>query len=130
MFRTPALTFLVVLSACGLAPGPADAGPIDAGPDLAVSLHFSSAPLHRLDNVLEVSVAGRDGGAVPGAQVVVSLWMPAHGHGAPAPVLTELGGGAYRAGTVNFTMAGDWQVTATATQGELSGSQALDVAIP
>jgi nitrogen fixation protein FixH len=116
---------LLALSGCD-----AGVGLPDGGGGLAVSLEFQGAAMHRVGNVLEVAVAGADGGPVAGAAVLVSLWMPTHGHGAPAPAVTEASPGHYQAAAVDFTMAGTWQVTARATAGPLGGSQALEVAVP
>lgn len=66
----------------------------------------------RGDNTWTVRIA--DAAGNPEESMVVSLrpWMPDHGHGSPVePVITDLGGGEYRIGSLNLFMPGLWQIT-------------------
>jgi hypothetical protein len=98
---------------------PADAGAIvadDAAAPAGLALTAAvSGALSRRGTQIHAAVA-RDGAPVSDAQVTVSLWMPEHGHGAPAPTATNEGGGEYHL-IPTFTMAGLWEVTITATHG-------------
>lgn len=108
--------------------GPADAGTPDAGPAmLVVSARFPNA-LARTGNLLEVTVSDASGATVSAALVVVDLFMPAHGHGAPAPTVTA--SGALFTASVAFTMPGTWEVTVTATSGSKSATKILSVLVP
>lgn len=97
----------------------ADAGVIgrdDAAAPTGLALTAAvSGALSRRGTHIHAAVA-RDGAAVSDAQVTVSLWMPEHGHGAPAPTATNEGGGEYHI-IPTFTMAGLWEVTLTAAHG-------------
>ncbi len=51
-----------------------------------------------------------DGAAVEGAELTVTPWMPAMGHGLSDVVLvTEVGGGSYEA-ACTFSMSGSWEL--------------------
>lgn len=101
----------------------------DAGQaELSLSANFPNA-MTRTGNTLDVRLV-RGSQAVEGATVTVALWMPAHGHGAPAPTVTERGGGDYRAQAVNFTMPGAWDVTVTATKAGETKSTVLHAVVP
>ena len=53
-------------------------------------------------------------GAIEGAQITVTPWMPEHGHGSTSPVtVTEESGGTYRAHPVELQMLGLWDTEIT-----------------
>lgn len=111
---------------------PADAGTIvadDAAAPAGLALTAAvSGALSRRGTQIHAAVA-RDGAPVADAQVTVSLWMPEHGHGAPAPTATNEGGGEYHL-IPTFTMAGLWEVTITATHGGDSVMTMLSLDVP
>ena len=75
------------------------------------------APPARGNNTWVVQIndlaAGSDGAPVTGAQLVVTPYMPAHGHGTPVTVeITEdATPGEYTLSPVNLWMPGVWQTT-------------------
>lgn len=108
--------------------GVGDSGIPDAGPatpvaPLAVEGVFPKALMRAYNNFV---VTVKDANGVPwkGATVNVSLWMPAHGHGAPAPSMTDQGDGTYT-GSVTFSMAGSWDVTVKAKLGTLTAQTVM-----
>lgn len=108
----------------------ADAGTTDAGVStLSLTAAFETSPLQRTGNRLHAQLS-RAGQPVTGATVTVALWMPAHGHGAPAPSVVEHGGGEYDAHAVTFTMPGTWDVTVTATKDGATATTTLRVMAP
>ncbi|MBL9039785.1 MAG: FixH family protein [Archangium sp.] len=130
---------LVMLAACGAPSTSAvdggnvlDAGATADGGTAALNIEASwiTSPLKRLDNGLEVHLTDATGEHVEGANVNIALYMPAHGHGAPAPTVEEHEHGEYHSHAVNFTMAGTWEITVTATKGELTASHVLTAVIP
>ncbi|WP_157758637.1 FixH family protein [Cystobacter fuscus] len=86
----------------------------DAGGDTASGLVRLEAgfegTLQPRGNRLRIHVTDTAGTPVEATRVSVSLWMPGHGHGAPAPAVTREARGDYLA-TVDFTMPGTWTVT-------------------
>lgn len=76
---------------------------------LDATLESRDTPLRVGDQSI-VLLLLQDGGPLHGADVIVSTWMPAHGHGgSPATAASELGEGRYMA-EVTFTMAGRWDI--------------------
>ncbi len=71
---------------------------------------------------LEVEISRGDSGEpLPGAQVVVSAWMPAHRHGmARRPRVEDLGDGRYRARGLLLHMQGHWQLFVDTSHGGVS----------
>jgi hypothetical protein len=64
------------------------------------------------DNALGIELRDAKGSPVEHATIAIEPWMPAHGHGSHVqPKLSELGGGAYRAEDIYFTMPGAWELT-------------------
>lgn len=61
------------------------------------------------DNTWTLQLADSSG-ALSGCSLSGEIDMPDHGHGGPAPELTELGEGAYEM-TARFTMGGYWEVS-------------------
>lgn len=61
--------------------------------------------------------------------LTVVAWMPAHGHGATAePRLSNLGDGAWEV-TVEFAMAGLWELQVQADTDDRYGEGAVDVEV-
>jgi hypothetical protein len=134
MSRRASLVILLTVAACG----GAESDPPDSGYDCeaedrdeefvagmaktgAVGLTFTlvssvPAPPGRNDNawVIEIEDAG---GALVGATVEVTPFMPDHRHGTPTPaVVTEDDApGRYLADPVNLFMPGLWEITVEAT---------------
>lgn len=62
-------------------------------------------------NTLEVIVHDNKNRDVPGAEVSITPWMPAMGHGVTEkPEVTERGGGLYSVNNVVLSMTGHWQL--------------------
>ncbi|WP_222841918.1 FixH family protein [Cystobacter ferrugineus] len=105
---------LSVLLACACSPGSEQGTSPDAGRDTASGLVRLEAgfegTLQLRGNMLRIHVTDTAGTPVEATRVSVSLWMPGHGHGAPAPAVTREARGDYLA-TVDFTMPGTWTVT-------------------
>jgi nitrogen fixation protein FixH len=105
---------LSVLLACACSPESAPGTSPDAGGDTASALVRLEAgfegTLQPRGNRLRIHVTDTAGTPVEATRVSVNLWMPAHGHGAPAPAVTREARGDYLA-TVDFTMPGTWTVT-------------------
>jgi RND family efflux transporter MFP subunit len=85
-----------------------------------VELTTDPSPPHKGSNTIGVKLASGDGKPVTGAQVTVTLFMPAMqdmGMAAMKTVVhaTEKGGGLYEANG-DLVSGGTWQVTVTATQ--------------
>lgn len=104
-----ALTALLSLGAC---PSP-EADPTPDTVQTAAgmyNLELSAKPFSSVAEAdLQFGIAGPSG-PVTGAQVSLEPFMPAMGHGIlKPPVVTELGGGKYRAKWA-FSMAGDWEL--------------------
>jgi len=123
--RLPALALLLLIG-CG-PDGPPQGAATAA---LHGAVHFDREPLTRTGNRLRVHLTDGSGQPVAGATVMISVVMAAHGHAAAAPAAQELAGGEYLFEPVNFTMAGSWKVTVTASKGELKAEQALAVISP
>jgi hypothetical protein len=71
------------------------------------------------DNVWTLAIRD-DSGPIEGLQIVVTPWMPQHGHGLTPPdyTATELGGGTYEVAPFDLIMPGLWEFTV-----ELRGEQ-------
>lgn len=105
--------------------GSADCSTDDRADDYAVGLSKTGesltvtfvsadpAPPAIDDNSWIVSVTDGEGAAVDNATIVVTPWMPSHGHGsAVEAVVTELDTpGEYELDPVNLHMLGLWEVT-------------------
>jgi hypothetical protein len=79
----------------------------------------ATAPVAEGVNAFTLGVKRKaDDAAVTAATVRVRAFMPAHAHDSPTtPVVEERGEGNYQVTNVSFSMAGDWEVTYTVTQG-------------
>ena len=120
---------------CAFTGGGSDGGTPDAGTDagngvvdptnpLAITIAISPSPPQLGSNSLTVMVKGANGVSVTGATVKASFMMPSMpGMGTGHSTGTEVGGGEYSVGNINFSMGGGWKVTVDATKGALSGTQ-------
>ena len=67
-----------------------------------------------------------DSGGLEGVSIVVTPWMPDHGHGTPVPAeITEMGGGDYQITPLNLYMAGLWEVTFALELGDGSTDEVM-----
>ena len=85
-----------------------------------IDLTTDPSPPHKGSNTIRVKLASSDGKPITGAQITVTLFMPAMqemGMAAMKTVVhaTEKGGGLYE-GNGDLGSGGTWQVTVTATQ--------------
>ena len=71
---------------------------------------FGPSPLVRGMVPLKLVVTDTTGTPVDGLSVLMAPWMPAMGHGAPAPSVTGVGGGTYVASDIPMSMPGTWQL--------------------
>lgn len=79
---------------------------------VTVALTSNPAPPALGDNTWTFMLKDPAGALLPGATITVTQNMVDHGHaGAKAVVVTDLGGGQYRAAPVNFNMSGYWETT-------------------
>lgn len=79
---------------------------------VTVALTSNPAPPALGDNAWTFMVNDPGGAPVSGATITVTQVMVDHGHGgAKTVVVTDLGGGRYRAAPVNFNMVGYWETT-------------------
>lgn len=79
---------------------------------LTVALTSTPAPPSVGDNTWTFTVKDSGSAPVPGATITASQVMVDHQHnGAKVIVVTDLGGGTYRAAPVNFNMSGYWETT-------------------
>jgi hypothetical protein len=77
-----------------------------------VALTSEPAPPLVGDNIWTFAVKDSGGAPVPGATITASQNNVDHGHGgSKVIVVTDLGGGTYRAAPVNFNMPGYWETT-------------------
>lgn len=77
------------------------------------------APPARGTNMWTLRVLDAAGKAVTGAQVAVTPFMPAHGHGSPAAPTVAARGEDYVVGGISLFMPGLWEVTVDATAGSV-----------
>jgi hypothetical protein len=75
-----------------------------------------------------VRVTDHDGVPITGADVKASLVMPLMDMGKNQFPMKETGGGKYE-GAGEFSMAGEWEVNITATQGDKTGTYRFNVAV-
>jgi hypothetical protein len=129
-FATHAAALLVLAAtACGAGATPesSNAIPSQSGAYLA---HYTLDPDPPVtgENKLALSIAKAGGAAVPGAELVVTPWMPTMGHGTPVtPTVETLGGGDYRVSHLDYTMPGSWEVRIELTDGAVTDQFALDL---
>jgi nitrogen fixation protein FixH len=103
-------------------------GGSDAGTSFDLQVAFGAA-ISRANNELQVELSQANGAALVGASVSVALFMPEHGHGQPAPTVTEASAGHFHA-MISFIMPGTWEVTVTATHASTTQTQKLTVLVP
>ncbi len=104
-----------------------------AQPQTAQSWSFSmtlatepSPPVESQDTVFKIVMTDSSGKPVSGASVTLDLKMTTMDMGKNEVTLADRGAGAYE-GTGKFTMAGPWNVIATAKQGDKTGQQTFQV---
>jgi hypothetical protein len=120
MVSVAALTLLVA-SGCGDEDGSPATG------DLTVACALEVEPAVVGQNALLVTVT-RAGQPVTDAVLTVDPQMPMMGHGSTeTPVVTNEGGGSYRAFPVTFQMPGYWEVTVEAVSGEDHGTDVVQL---
>jgi hypothetical protein len=80
-------------------------------------LEGDPAPPAKGENTWTIQVSDAGGAPVTGATLMVSSWMPDHGHpGAGTPLVTELGmDGRYEIAGIDLIMPGLWEVTILVT---------------
>jgi hypothetical protein len=87
------------------------------GDVVAVSV-VSASPLPPTagTNTWTLHAASLAGEAIDGARVVVTPFMPDHGHGSPlSPTVRGVGGGDYRVSNLSFSMPGYWEARVKVT---------------
>jgi hypothetical protein len=88
-------------------------------------MQAAPSPPAKGTNAFTLEVADGAGNPVDGATVVVTPFMPDHGHGsAVVPVVTAAGGGKYEVAKVYLSMAGLWRITVTVTTSGSSPQEA------
>ena len=76
--------------------------------------------LHMGDNSVDLIIHDRQDQDVAGASVLLTPWMPLHGHGSPeTPVIVERGGGLYSVKNLYLPMAGPWEMRVTVSNNEI-----------
>ncbi len=79
-------------------------------------------------NRYTITLQTSDGMALSQAEVMVTPWMPDHGHGSDrAPTIEEEAPGRYVITDVSYTMPGRWQVMTTVTAVSGMDSVTLDI---
>jgi protein SCO1 len=72
-------------------------------------------------NSLDIVLRDRLGQGVEGAQLTVTPWMPAMGHGVwDKPLVQERGGGRYHVQNVTIIMEGVWELKVAVNKGQLA----------
>jgi hypothetical protein len=128
MYRVRAVVVVVVLAfvgGCGTAPVEPGTPTFEGMPRLTLSSdagRFSVGvwtwpdPLAKGVAALRYRVVDAAGLPVDGATVVVTPWMPAHGHGnSTHPTVTTSGDGSYEIDEVSFYMSGRWELRSEIT---------------
>ncbi|HXJ19034.1 MAG TPA: FixH family protein [Polyangia bacterium] len=126
-------------SACGGGPatpgapalvfeGPAAQTMSSASGSLQIAVWWSpSQPTVGYD-ATQLAITDAGGAPVPGLDLTVIPWMPAHGHGTSVqPTVTETAPGVYVATPLDFFMAGTWELRSSIAGGA-SDSGAGDTA--
>ena len=121
---------LVATGACGGDPAPFD-GTLDVesgayGGELTPQM----ASLVVGYNSVSIALVGEAGEPVLGAQVSISPWMPAHGHGSTDVVATEEEPGVYASDEVRFNMSGMWLLRIHVDGSEGEGDLLATVEVP
>jgi YtkA-like protein len=83
--------------------------------DGAITAEIASAepapPANSDNNNWTIKLSSGSGAPITGATIVGAPFMPAHIHGAPNQISTEIGAGSYSVGPLALRMAGLWEVT-------------------
>jgi len=133
-------TLFALLGGCGSAPsGPMPALSFPATPFetvvssmglLHVDVRWSPAAPIKGDNAAQLTFSDPLGNAIDGLSVVVTPWMPAHGHGTSIqPATAPTGPGVLVATPVYLFMSGEWQLRMAIT-GTVNDSAVATVQIP
>ena len=100
-----------------------------AGPQLTVdAVSEPDPPVAGEEVTTTLHLTWSDGTAVEGADVVVTPWMPAHGHGLSGDVDVVEDAGTYST-TFTYSMAGTWELQVTAEQDGLSEEGVAEVEV-
>lgn len=111
--------------------GSTESGEREAG-SLQIHAGFADgAAPSKGSNSMVIQVFDATGLAILDANVALEPLMPAHGHGSTsAPTVMNLGRGYYRSDDVVLFMAGEWQITITATTVDDSGRAVISAQVP
>lgn len=94
-----------------------------------VSIEFMSAtpaPPGIKENTWEIMLHDVDGAGLAGAELLVTPFMPEHGHGTPVGAeVTDNGDGSYTLDPVHFLMEGYWTVTVDVTLPDDGGEDSV-----
>ena len=83
-----------------------------------VSLAVAGAELAVGPNSVNLMLRDRNGKPVNGAEVAVTPWLPASGHGVwDKPAVLERGGGIYRVDNIVFVRSGQWELRVSVRKG-------------
>jgi hypothetical protein len=78
-------------------------------------------------NSLGIIVHDKNDKDIPGAEVTITPWMPAMGHGVmEKPVVMERGGGLYSVSNVVLSMTGHWQLQVAVTKDGVQDKAVFD----
>ena len=121
---------LVATGACGGDPAPFDGTlEVESGA-YGGELTLQNAPLAVGYNGVSVALVGEADEPIAGAEVSISPWMPAHGHGSTDVVATEEGPGVYVSDEVRFTMSGVWLLRIHVRGSEGEGDLVATLEVP
>ena len=96
---------------------------------LDVAIRWSPASPVKGSDAVELTILDSSGAPVDGMSVAVVPWMPAHGHGTVAPVITRTAPATFVANPVYLYMSGEWQLRMTFT-GAFDDAAVATVEIP
>jgi hypothetical protein len=82
---------------------------------LTVTIRWHPVTPIKGSDAAELTILDSSGMPVDGLSIAVVPWMPAHGHGTVAPVITETAPGTFVANPVYLYMSGEWQLRMTFT---------------
>ena len=98
----------------------------DAGLYVITLTEADPAPPEKGENTWNLRITAGDS-PLDGADVVLTPFMPEHGHGS-SPAYVEalpLGDGAYRAEGLNFSMPGLWEITVSVESPDTGADSAI-----
>lgn len=91
-----------------------------------VEMRFRGGTLKTGKNLVRIRVYDSEGGAVEGAEITLTPWMPEMDHGAPwVPKVVEEGNGRYRS-NIPLTMGGHWEIRMSIRSGEREDTAVFD----